>query len=437
VANTYDLKEVWDEEYELSLYKQPTFRVIAETKFEPKLKMGLKFHRTSSGDFVVNNMGSNGSYSIQGWSDTDEYVTVNTKKEASFQLVDWQEVQAHLPTARKYGQKAANAVGLQLDADILNYTYQQAPAGNVLDDGVVNANNGGVTGNGVTVSTGNIAQIFTLATQQFQLANVSYDPNARFTKDVKLDKIGGMMSAIISPQMYSAIVQYVGGKNTVLGDTVTRNGHAGEFMGYNLFVSNNLGWESTLTLTTNPTAGDTMTIGSVTFTFVSSIGSTPGNILIGATLSNTVTNIIAALSAPYTTTSTFVAITQGALTANAWVGVQKLFNNVTATNPSGTLVKIAFAGATVVVVSSTFTATTNVFTAALQKTHCLFTVGKTTSLIVQKTPGLFINPVSGQVAKDFVTWTLYGYKSYADQTPGIIDLQVNSSAFTAPLNYAN
>jgi len=94
VSNTYDLKAVWDEEYELSLFKQPTFRIIAETKFEKNLKVGNIFHRTGSGDFVVNAMGASGSYSVQNFADIDETLTVSTKNETSFQLVEWQEVQA-------------------------------------------------------------------------------------------------------------------------------------------------------------------------------------------------------------------------------------------------------------------------------------------------------------------------------------------------------
>ena len=417
----------------MSLFKQPTFRIIAETKFEKNLKMGNIFHRTGSGDFVVNAMGANGSYSVQSFADVDETLTVNVKNETSFQLVEWQEVQAHLPTARKYGRKAANALGLQMDADILGYAA--ANAGNYIDDGVL----GGTAGNPLAVTAGNVTSLFSNAIQTFQAANVSYDPNARFTKDVQLEKIGGMASAIITPAVYQQILQYIGGKTTVLGDTVTRNGHVGEFMGFNLFVSNNL--ESTMTLTAGatPTNGDTFTIGGVTFTAVSSIGTTAGNVLF-TTATDFTTNLKAGLAAPYTTTSTFVKLAQGSLTANQWVGVQKMLNNISTSGTTTTTV-ITIKGMSNVAITSTFTSALNTFNTSSgvssNASHIVFAVGKVVSLIAQKYPSLYINPVSGAVAKDFATWNLYGYNSFLDQTPAIIDGRISNTSTVSTQQYAN
>lgn len=433
MANSYDLKAVWDEEYELSLFKQPTFRIIAETKFEKNLKMGNIFHRTGSGDFVVNAMGANGSYAVQSFADIDETLTVSTKNETSFQLVEWQEVQAHLPTARKYGRKAANALGLQMDADILGSAA--ANAGNFIDDGVL----GGTSGNPLNVTSGNVSSLFSAAIQTFQAANVSYDPNARFTKDVQLDKIGGMASAIISPAVYQQILMYVGGKTTVLGDTVTRNGHVGEFMGFNLFVSNNLESTFTLTLGATPTSGDTITIGGVTFTFVSPIGSTAGNVLFTSSTDAT-THLKAGLAAPYTTTANFVALAQGSLTAGQWVGVQKMINNIS-TGGTATTTVFTIKGMSNVAISSTFTSALNTFNTSTgvssNASHIVFAVGKVVSLICQKYPSLYINPVSGAVAKDFATWNLYGYFSFLDQVPAIIDGRILNTSTVNSVQYSN
>src|SRR5579872_4923574 len=59
-------------------------------------------------------------------------------------------------------------------------------------------------------------------------------------------------------------------------------------------------------LSTNPANGKTLTLDingtNVIFTFVTSIGSTPGNVLIGASAAATVANLLALLSQPQTTT---------------------------------------------------------------------------------------------------------------------------------------
>jgi hypothetical protein len=68
----------------------------------------------------------------------------------------------------------------------------------------------------------------------------------------------------------------------------------------------------TIALPTNPTNGQTLTLDingtNVVITFVSSIGSTPGNVLIGASAAATVANLLQLLQNPTFTTATQIAI---------------------------------------------------------------------------------------------------------------------------------
>ena len=70
-----------------------------------------------------------------------------------------------------------------------------------------------------------------------------------------------------------------------------------------------------LTFTTQPIAGDTITLTynatPITITFVSTIGAVAGNVLIGATLANTVANLNGLLLSPGTTNTTQVALSAG------------------------------------------------------------------------------------------------------------------------------
>src|SRR3984957_1031220 len=79
-----------------------------------------------------------------------------------------------------------------------------------------------------------------------------------------------------------------------------------------LLVHQQLGF---FTLSTNPTNTKTLTLTinstAVVFTFVSSIGSTAGNVLIGATAAATCANLLSLLQQPQTTTSTGVALSVG------------------------------------------------------------------------------------------------------------------------------
>src|SRR5690242_3221656 len=67
-----------------------------------------------------------------------------------------------------------------------------------------------------------------------------------------------------------------------------------------------------LALPNNPADGNTLTLmingTAVVITFKSSLGSSPGNVLIGANAAATLANLIALLNQPQTTTSTGVAL---------------------------------------------------------------------------------------------------------------------------------
>ena len=455
MANTYSLMQIWDMNYELTHYKQPVFRAFAEEKFTPDLYHGATFNREYASDLVVNAMTTAGAYSVQDFTNTNESGTVNVKEETSIQVVEWNKLQDHLPTQMKYTTKAANALWLQVDATVL-YTIQQGAASSI-DDATINGSSG-TANKPLALGVANIQQLFTSGIQQLQLLNVNYDPNKTLAKDVKLDTISDALVAAISPQTYNLLLQYIGGKTTILGDTISRNGHVGMFMGFNLFVSNQLTWEGVLNLSTNPTAGDTFTLlygvsvagtsQALTFTFRAS-PATAGDVAITDSAAHTVLNLVAALKAPYTTiantaTTGFYAFTQSTLTA--WQ--QKLLYNckpvqVAAATlggtsiASGTYLDLFVRGGGNVPVSATMNSGQ---TWGYQATHNILGTSKSVSLLMQSAPHLFINPVSGAVARDLVIWQLYGTKVFTDQSYQLIDAKIDSSAYAAngtPVNAFN
>lgn len=407
-------KTVYSAEYQMSHFKEPVYQILADTRLEKDLTKGQVISRSYASDVVVNDMGADGSYATQGITDTAETLTVNKEKEASIYIKSLDQLQAHLPVKQKYGRKLAQAMINQIDADVTLAAF--SGAGTALDDGSF----GGTSGNGFTATATNIATVFTTAMQKLRLKNVVY--NNRFSGSGSLEVPEGMPMAIISPEILSYIELYLGGKNTLLGDQVSRNGFQGYFMGFNIFLSNALPWVGTLALTVQPTDGDTTTINGVTFTFKTTLGSTAGNVLIGGSATAAVTNLTALINAPGTTTANGVALTA----AN-----QRLMKNITATDNT-TSVGLATGGTGTVVVSSTFASGSNIWTTTKQKLALLFGLSKSICLVVQKNPSLEENFVSGKIGKDFISWTAYGIKVFVDQAPQLVSLVVNSSSFTAP-----
>lgn len=419
--NTFAFKQVWDDLYEITHYKQPTYRAIASEKIEQDITPGDTFWREYTSDFYVETLGADGSYNTQGLTDTQESLVINQQKDVAFYIAKPDLIKEHLPTTIKYGRKAHNRLFLQIDGDVLGAAA--TAAGSIVDDGSL----GGTSGNGITPTTANIQSIFTFAQLQLQLNNVEYGPNEKFSGDVKLDTTKSMAVAVISPQLYQVLLNYLGGKTTLLGDTVSKNGHAGLFMGFNLFVSNNLQWTGSLAIATTPTTGDTFTINGITFKFVTA-ATNPGEITISGTTTS-IANAVAALNAPFTTSANYIAL---AGTATQ----KKALMNLTAATATGAIA-VTQTGWGSVPVSQAMTAGNNVWTSALQKQHNVFGVNNSISLVIAQRPEFIENPVTGKVGKDYVTWTLYGYKVFTDQVPMLVDVQLNASSFTQPSNLFN
>ena len=410
-------KTVFSAEYQMSHFKEPVYQILADTRLESSLTKGQTIARSYASDVQVNDMGGDGSYSTQAITDTQETLVINKEKEASIYIKKLDELQAHLPLKQKYGRKLANALINQIDGDVLLAMYQGA--GTTLDDGSF----GGTSALGLTVTASNVATVFTTAMQKLRLKNVVY--NKRFQGGVKLEVPDGMPVATISPEILSYIELYLGGKDTLLGDQVSRNGYAGYFMGFELFVSNSLAWTATLELPTIPTAGDTLVINGVTLTAAADNSATnAGDYSIEAAVDDAAANLVLLINGT------------GTAGADEYIDVsaanRRLLKNITASyNTSTNLLTLVSSGWGTVVVSETFTAAGNVFTTGKQQIHALFSLSKSASLVVQKDPSMEENFVSGKIGRDYIAWTVYGIKIFADQAPQIVQLAVNSASFTA------
>lgn len=422
--NVMTFKTVFSAEYQMSHHREPVYQVLADNRLESALTKGQTIARSYASDVVANDMGADGSYSTQAIVDTQETLVINKEKEASIYIKSLDELQAHLPLRQKYGKKLANALVNQIDADVLLAAYQGA--GTTLDDGSF----AGTSGNGFAVTASNVATLFATAMQKLRLKNVVYNKRFQSGAGMKIEVPEGMPMAIVSPEIISAIELYLGGKDTMLGDTVSRNGYAGYFHGFEVFSSNALPWTATLGIATQPTDGDTVTINGVTFTFKTTLGSTAGNVLIGGSADAAATNLAALVNTPGTTTANGVALSA----AN-----QRLMKNITATaNNSVDTVTFVAAGWGTVETSETLTAAADVWVVGKEQLHCLFALAKSVSLVIQKYPSLVErDSPEARIGKDYIAWTAYGIKVFTDQAPQIVQVSVDSTAFTAAATTVN
>lgn len=411
--------EVWDDTYQIVHYKQPVFRAFADVAVGDKLKKGDTLHREYINELVSKAMGADGSYSRQALVDTDETLLVNQEREVSFYIKELDELQNHLPVRQKRAKMSMNALFLKIDADVLG-CYDQAA--NVVDDTIT----GGSAGDGIDVTDANVDEIFISAARRLQEANVIVDVSAKFSGDVKRDKESMLAVAAISPQLLAKLRRRLAGKDSELGDKVGVSGHVGNYMGFDLFVSNNLGWSGRLLMGTLPTNGDTIIIGTsstnyVTFTLVTGSPTNPGDVKAVTNPATTIDNLVASINAPGTTVAgTFVALSEA--------DQAKLYN-VTAIDGT-TYLDIKAVGKSWLYVSETLTATADVWTPGLQIQHCLFGTNQSISLAIQKTPNLRLKDAPREVVGwDFITWTVYGYKVFHDQASMLVDVKLRTSSY--------
>lgn len=77
--------------------------------------------------------------------------------------------------------------------------------------------------------------------------------------------------AVFGPHVIATIRKAKQQRESILGDKILENGIVGPFSGYTIIQSNNLPYTATLTMATQPTALDTVTVAGVTFQFVTAL----------------------------------------------------------------------------------------------------------------------------------------------------------------------
>ena len=421
-ANTFQYQSIWTHEYQKSNWTMPIYPVIADLQFTPGLKVGDTVHRRyRSNPIVANDLGSDGTYQVQTYTESDETFQINKQKEATVRIVKPTVLHTDLDITKSYGTQLSNALYQEIDGDTLNAA--RSNAGSTLDNG----NLGGNAGDGIQLSIANIVNLPVQAMEIFLGKSVVINNNMRFGK-LPYEDYSGMLCWIIPPQAWTIMQMYLLARGTPLGDQVVANGYKGMFGDWNVFVSNNLTYTATFALSVQPTDGDTVTIKGVTFRFKTALAAN-GDVLIGASAATANTNLAAALNALKTTTSTYQAwastdtLTDGEYTIAKYDALHGISATATSTSTA-----ITIKGMGKVTVSQVMTSASNLWTTAKQQVHSLFIIGKNVSLAVRQDPEIYENYVSGAIAKDYTMWTVYDNKVWKDQKRAIIDLALDCSA---------
>lgn len=384
--------EIWAWKQQTEFFKQNVAMKIC--KFEQGLegkKYGDTLNRTYSSMSVYPDSYTRGTaITIQDITDTNEQLVINNEWAQGFYVDEHDDIQNMYSAALEYGRKTGEYLSNQVDAIVLAEALNAASTVTV-----------------GTLATTNIVSTIASANQALAKKNV-----------MSKDKY-----AVISPEFESILVQHVENRATVKWDQVGMNGYIMSYMGYDFYVSNQLTSTAVLSLATQPTANDTVTIAGVTFTFVAS-PSAAGDVDIGANVDATRANLATLINAPSTTTATGVALS----TANASLFKARI--SAVNDNTADTLT-VTGKGLGVLEVSKSLTDGTDTWTAASQLQHNLFGVKGNPYLIIQRMPKVVERPVPDKMGSNYLNSVLFGTKTFQDNSYAMVDVTIRSDSYSA------
>lgn len=401
MANSFtaDFPEIWAREQQKVFYKENIAMKIADTSFKAEMAFGDTLNRPYRSSDNVQAYVRGTDITITDKTDTNEQLSVNRQFAKGFYMDDFDKIQSRYDLIAKYAADDAVQLSNQVDADVLG---EYANATSVVDDGTI----GGTSGNGIALTTSNVLSVVSAAKKKLRKQNIPLN-----------DLFGA-----ISPEFEDILIQYGAGRDTTMGDGLNEDGSIMNFYGFALYGSNQLAGSAVLTMAVDPTATNTVVIDGVTFTAVTTIGTTAGNFLVGTNADTSRANLAGLINNPTVTSATQVALS----TENA----KKVANTFTATNDNtANTLTVVVKGVGALAVSETLADAGDIWTAVSQKQHNLFGRKGAITLVMQSDTRVVVKEEPKRFGKNILNGVLYGVKTFADGAKQLVDVQIKSSAF--------
>lgn len=383
--------------YQEILQKTLVGRKIANTRFQSNLKFGDTVTRFAIdlSAVRVRDITNGVDRTVDTVTDSEQNLTINFYKGTTFALPNLEKIQAGpLNPGITAGTNLAIKTATALDAFILAETRN---AFAVFDTG--NLTTTAANGTPITLSSTTVPQMVTRADAKLRSNNVEMTNTCW----------------ILDPYAIADIAQYPIGKDITSANVVFMNGLKGNIYGSELYSSNNLTGEATLLSTGTFTDTQTITLNGVVMTTVTSIGSTAGNVLIGADAATTITNLAGILNNPGTTSSTQVAFSAADQATIAAL-------NITATATSSTVLTVVAKGSGRLTVSETQTNaswSTNFI-------HAYFGMKGAIDVVIQEEVDMDMREEPKQRTTNILSEIVAGIKTFTDGSQKFLDVKILS-----------
>lgn len=387
----------WSKIMGIKLYKENVFRNIASFREEASLRDGQIVDRPYRADVTVENIARNTALAAQDLTSTTDKLTVNKHKGLLMYVDEIDRIQNKWDAAKAWSEEAATRLANVIDAECL---YEATSANDTIDYNDLDS--GQSAGLAAAVTSSNVFKLFTASGRKLTAANVPL--TGRF--------------AVISPEVHQALVEYVGGKESAFGDRTSEAGNVGRFMGFDLFVSNNLTGSARWTPANQPSDADTITIAGIVFTFETGSLDAAGKVKSETSTAVTLDNLVAFINA-------------------GGAGVAAQGYDLSAANQRICQNLVAVDGTTYVEVFHKGTANISVAASevgdpwSLKTQHNLFGQRGAIDLVIQKEPGVSMasTVAAGKLGMNILPYTLFGVKTFYDMKARILDVEVDSSNY--------
>ncbi len=390
----------WSKRMGRKLYKTDIFRSLANFEEQASLKDGQKVDRPYRSNIVAENYTKGTALTAQDLTATSDQLTVDTVKAMLLYVDNVDKIQNKYSAANEWIDEAGRRLSNAIDAKFL---YQVFNATNSIDDGDI----GGTSGDGITLTTGNILDVFGAINMKMDTANIPEGPSERFLAH--------------SPQFYNVLWKYIAGKESLLGDKTGENGNIGTYAGISLFKTNNLTGSARWTPANQPSAADTITIQGITFTWQTTIGTTAGNVLSVTDTSTSLGNLCDFINAG--------GVGDGTNNVSLSLANQRTVQNWVAVK-TATYIEVRCMGASYVTVTGSDA--TDVWTATQQiQSQVAGRKGMSIDAVIQKEPSVEMasTVAAGKSGTNILPMTLFGVFVFNQGKAELLRVKIRSDAF--------
>jgi hypothetical protein len=261
---------LWSARIQHLLHNSLISGAIANTEERAGLKFGYRVHRPYTGDVYAMDYTRDTVPTFQDMVATDEFLDVDQAKIVPLYLDDIDDIQNKYNAMNQYATRSAYQLRNDIDQTVLAQVTNALLSNSAA----------------VSLTTSNVFQKFSEAKA------------AMFNNGVEDMK---PWYAAIDGDTVSVIEQTLAFNGFRVSDDVMVNGwgianYLGDWAGLHMYRTQNLPTALDVVWSNNPTNAQTFILNGVTFTFVSSLGSTAGNVVLDGAVDNTMASLVLAIN---------------------------------------------------------------------------------------------------------------------------------------------